>query len=141
MREIQAKYLKPVLFNGKTKVLVMDNRNRYPKAHKLELYSPKDSLRYLVTLDNIRVGYFDFAKGDTLFAYGRGDHSMIQLLIDGARYDNPDPNIKVYHTGSCCYCHRELTDPVSVEIGIGPKCRSKLTATVPILKSFKWDVN
>ena len=28
-------------------------------------------------------------------------------------------------TGRCDYCHRDLTDPESVERGIGPKCEKK----------------
>lgn len=30
----------------------------------------------------------------------------------------------IRHEGKCCRCGRTLTDPVSIELGIGPTCRS-----------------
>lgn len=33
-------------------------------------------------------------------------------------------NFTIYHSGTCCKCGRELTDPESIKLGIGPKCRS-----------------
>lgn len=41
--------------------------------------------------------------------------------------DNPEAAIKVQglRTGQCCCCGRELTDPVSIERGIGPICADK----------------
>lgn len=133
-------YLFAVLFSGRARLLLVDKRDLTPMRHKLYIQGYKSGLQYHISLDNTRVGYFDFAKGDTLFAYTREDHSLIQSLVDGARYGSPDPNIEVYHTGNCSYCGRELTDPVSVHIGIGPICRSKLAVTMPMLKGFKWEL-
>jgi len=31
----------------------------------------------------------------------------------------------IQHEGRCCRCGRTLTDPTSIELGIGPECRSK----------------
>jgi hypothetical protein len=31
----------------------------------------------------------------------------------------------IKHEGRCCRCGRTLTDPTSIELGIGPECRSK----------------
>jgi hypothetical protein len=31
----------------------------------------------------------------------------------------------IQHEGKCCRCGRRLTDPVSIEMGIGPKCRGE----------------
>jgi hypothetical protein len=31
----------------------------------------------------------------------------------------------VKHEGKCCCCGRALTDPLSIELGIGPICREK----------------
>lgn len=30
--------------------------------------------------------------------------------------------MEVMHTGRCCACGRELTDPESIRLGIGPQC-------------------
>lgn len=32
----------------------------------------------------------------------------------------------IKHEGRCCRCGRTLTDPTSIELGIGPECRSKV---------------
>jgi hypothetical protein len=31
--------------------------------------------------------------------------------------------IKIYHSGNCGKCGRTLTDPISIETGLGPHCR------------------
>jgi hypothetical protein len=31
----------------------------------------------------------------------------------------------IKHEGKCCRCGRTLTDPTSIELGIGPECREK----------------
>lgn len=32
----------------------------------------------------------------------------------------------IKHEGRCCRCGRTLTDPTSIELGIGPECREKV---------------
>lgn len=34
-------------------------------------------------------------------------------------------NIEIFHDGRCGKCGRQLTDPISVETGLGPYCRKK----------------
>lgn len=36
-----------------------------------------------------------------------------------------NPSIEIFHDGKCGKCGRQLTDPVSVETGLGPYCRKK----------------
>lgn len=33
--------------------------------------------------------------------------------------------IEIFHDGKCGKCGRQLTDPISVETGLGPHCRKK----------------
>jgi hypothetical protein len=33
--------------------------------------------------------------------------------------------IRFQHVGRCCVCGRELTNPVSIDMGIGPECAGK----------------
>lgn len=40
--------------------------------------------------------------------------------------DELPAGIEVYHTGYCCKCGRELTDPESVQKGFGPTCYKSL---------------
>lgn len=53
-------------------------------------------------------------------------------IVKGARYimkmstfDMETP-MKLYHEGICARCGRPLTNPDSIEIGIGPKCRGMI---------------
>jgi len=36
--------------------------------------------------------------------------------------DSLPSNMQVFHYGTCCRCGRTLTDPKSIELGIGPEC-------------------
>lgn len=38
---------------------------------------------------------------------------------------NIPPTLAVYHEGRCGRCARPLTDPVSIESGLGPECRKR----------------
>lgn len=135
MHQVDPLYLKAVLFSGRCLVIVKDILSG--KALTVRLHSPRNSLTYTVTIDGTRIGYYDFAKSDTLFAYHRGDYSIIQRLVDSALYGSMDPDLRVYHTGSCSYCGRELTDELSIQRGIGPICMGRLAGTIPVLKDWK----
>lgn len=37
-------------------------------------------------------------------------------------------NLEVWHEGRCCRCARLLTDPESIEDGVGPECRKRMAA-------------
>ena len=50
------------------------------------------------------------------------------IFIMLQRKELPD-FIKLYHLGKCSYCSRTLTDPRSIELGIGPECRKRLAIT------------
>ena len=38
--------------------------------------------------------------------------------------ENLNKNVKFYHTGNCVKCGKKLTDAISIEIGLGPYCRT-----------------
>jgi len=40
------------------------------------------------------------------------------------KYQEYAPYLTIYHANKCCCCGRELTEPESVELGIGPICRT-----------------
>jgi hypothetical protein len=39
--------------------------------------------------------------------------------------DGEAPGVEIWHEGRCGRCNRKLTVPESVDIGLGPHCRSK----------------
>lgn len=42
-----------------------------------------------------------------------------------ARAEKDDERILVYHDGICSKCGRQLTDEVSINLGLGPVCRGE----------------
>jgi hypothetical protein len=54
---------------------------------------------------------------ERVIEFGGGDH--LTQMVAGARV-----------TGHCCICGKELTDPISIERGIGPDCYSKHSVAI-----------
>lgn len=50
---------------------------------------------------------------------------ILSIVVN--KYTHPD--LAIMHTGICSVCSRKLTDPESIEWGIGPECRKKLFLT------------
>lgn len=44
---------------------------------------------------------------------------VIRHLVSGTL----NKTIEIFHVGKCGRCGRQLTDPISIEIGLGPYCR------------------
>lgn len=47
------------------------------------------------------------------------------LSLAATEADRMHPGIEVWHEGTCGRCGRRLTDPMSIETGLGPICREK----------------
>lgn len=47
---------------------------------------------------------------------------ILERCLDGRSTDG----LEVYHLGTCGKCGRPLTDPVSIETGLGPKCGGRI---------------
>jgi hypothetical protein len=47
------------------------------------------------------------------------------MQIINGKTDLPE-GYKMQHAGRCCRCAKTLTDPDSIELGIGPECRKKM---------------
>ena len=83
-------------------------------------------------------------------------YKLLGMVVDGKPTDHPDASdgervdharkaftwflrnmdalpasCQVWHEGRCAHCSRRLTDPVSIEHGIGPICRGKYETDVP----------
>jgi hypothetical protein len=66
-----------------------------------------------------RTRLLELARARVIEFGGGGDAPMMEQMTAGARV-----------TVSCCICGAQLTDPVSVEYGIGPICRSKRAVAI-----------
>lgn len=45
-------------------------------------------------------------------------------LFKLAQKHSSHKDLKFFHLGKCARCGKPLTDPLSIELGIGPKCRA-----------------
>lgn len=52
-------------------------------------------------------------------------HQVIRYILDCLRANKLHPKLDFFHEGKCGRCGRPLTDPISIERGLGPTCASK----------------
>jgi hypothetical protein len=50
--------------------------------------------------------------------------SWLLMNTQKGRFSLIEKNVTLYHFGQCTRCARTLTDATSIELGMGPKCRS-----------------
>lgn len=68
--------------------------------------------------------YFGKLTGGKFFATREAPETIIEQLRELAKDPLAVGVAYGKQTGKCCICARELTDPASVEAGIGPICAS-----------------
>ena len=54
--------------------------------------------------------------------------SAFDYIIRNLSADKTINQLEIWHEGKCCRCGRKLTDPTSIETGIGPECASRKAA-------------
>lgn len=86
---------------------------------KVYIFSHEKAINQWGTLSNIYLGWI--TATDT----NLGEVALIQKVQSVA--EDPYAAAKLYgqQTGSCSCCGRELTNSLSIELGIGPICREK----------------
>lgn len=88
-------------------------------AGRVYIFSHEKELNQWGSLSNKYLGWIEESKTNL------GEVSLIQAVEDAAA--DPYKAAKVYGmaTGTCSCCGRELTNKLSIELGIGPICREK----------------
>lgn len=68
-------------------------------------------------------GTYRYFKGQN-GKYDISDKRIIALMwfINHMNDEDIDTKVTFQHIGKCCKCGRKLTDPKSIELGIGPEC-------------------
>ena len=68
-------------------------------------------------------GTYQYYKGNS-GTYDMDDNRILSLMwfIRHINDTDIDNKIVLQHVGKCCKCGRKLTDPKSIELGIGPEC-------------------
>jgi hypothetical protein len=75
------------------------------------------------------------SKDDTLLAYA--GRAALGFAYTGETPTAPNGTVEIHEESVCGCCGRELTDPVSIERGIGPDCYGKQTGTTTITAKAK----
>lgn len=84
---------------------------------------------YFITTNNNYLGYLKdnevrlTAKSN--FDATSPEVVAIRFLLSNLAAGHINKNLAFYHEGRCCVCGRPLTDPASIERGIGPTCMAK----------------
>lgn len=128
-------HLKKFLLGGKAEI-VLENQvtlNHYTFFIKIkyQVKQPRTNT-YYVYCNNVYVGAlvdYDY-DGKTAIGFNPkwGDEdcnlkgNIFYKFIGFLRNDKLPKGAKVYHTGRCSMCNRKLTDPESIERGIGKYC-------------------
>ena len=50
----------------------------------------------------------------------------LQFTLNCLRAEQIPNMLEIWHEGQCGMCRKPLTDPTSIELGLGPVCRAKL---------------
>jgi hypothetical protein len=84
--------------------------------------------------DFIFIGVIRDNSKDRIFAGKKGNANapsfkaldwVLQRLQSGMKADPLPKGLRIQHEGRCSMCNKKLTDPTSVERGIGPDCFSR----------------
>lgn len=86
---------------------------------KVYIFAHEKEVNQWGTMSNIYLGWITSNETNL------GEVAIIQAVQFAAA--DPYAAAKLYgqNTGSCSCCGRELTNPISIELGIGPICREK----------------
>lgn len=68
-------------------------------------------------------GMYRYFKGNS-GVYDMNDNRILSLMwfIRHMKDSDIDTKIVLQHVGKCCKCGRTLSDPKSIELGVGPEC-------------------
>lgn len=77
--------------------------------------------KYIGVIDSTGRGFYPGKKS----TIGANAPSVVAFAWFWQRIERLPPALKVWHSGTCSRCGRELTTPESVETGIGPVCAGR----------------
>jgi hypothetical protein len=126
-------FRKPYMLAGKSVITVVSNKTGTRFTYRIvkkDTPKDKDTVHFVKVLngpENTR----DYQFLGTIFAeerYRHGKKSPISPEAPSARafqwlwWNLGSDLVEVWHAGRCGRCGRLLTDPESIERGLGPKC-------------------
>lgn len=135
MKELNLKLIPKLLTAGRAKITVQWIK---PELHKVFLikYDPESEDHHFTIVHFTTVKIVGHIRNLTLFPEDRSALSTSDIdaqklfMFLWKNIIHPEylkQYLKVYHMGTCLKCGRELSDPESIEIGLGPICKELLT--------------
>ena len=129
------------IFGGKARFTLVSKKTG--KRYTYKVAKAKDSAtRFFVSqligqsneTDYAYIGFVDTAGTVSRMLAGkqgdaeRGAFKGLRWLLDKIENSNPlamPEDVEFWHEGRCARCARVLTDPASIERGLGPECATK----------------
>lgn len=129
---IQNQYLEKYIFAGNAYFTLTSKKTNCHYTYNI--YRKKNSPLWFVKIhdghSHVYSGYIKKING--VYRYYKGaagtytmnDNRILSLMWFIRHINDADIDTKVtlQHTGKCCKCGRKLTDPKSIELGVGPEC-------------------
>ena len=120
-----------LMWAGKAKLIFGKEGKRKQYIFKRHKDEKKDNLFYVY--DKGYVGHIEKRGGHALLVLESPKHSgelqgikVLEKVLECVSKKKELPRgWEVNHAGKCVVCARELTDPVSRDLGIGPVCRGR----------------
>lgn len=133
--KIMDNLIKPFILGGNALFTIKSNVTGMHYTYRVRRSTKKPNI-YIIYLQNqqsIYCGYFSiynksisYYKTKEKSTFDQYSKQIIALLWVVKNSTQLSGKVEVFHEGRCACCGRTLTDPVSIERGVGPDCYRKL---------------
>lgn len=133
--KIMDNLIKPFILGGNALFTIKSNVTGMHYTYRVRRSTKKPNI-YIIYLQNqqsIYCGYFSiynksisYYKTKEKSTFDQYSKQIIALLWVVKNSTQISGKVEVFHEGRCACCGRTLTDPVSIERGVGPDCYRKL---------------
>lgn len=131
---IENQYIRAFLLGGNCECIIenVESGNRY--LYKIQVAKDNPNMFFIKSLTgmgDIYAGFLTVKDGEYIYAQGKKgqitdeDKRIKALLYVLSHAETLRPTILVQHVGRCSKCNRKLTNPESMNRGMGPECFSK----------------
>lgn len=129
--------IKNYIFGGHGVVTLLSDKTGVHHTYSFyapEIRKPGDDIMFINTLiDGSEWNYVGMYRNGKFKLTAKSKYKIDSAIVKGVAYifkmmlaDYRDESMHLLHEGICCRCGRPLTNPNSIEIGIGPTCLTKI---------------
>ncbi len=96
-------------------------KHKVDDIYFVHVLTAPDTYMFLGTIRNF---VFRFSQKSKISRDAKS-HIVFDYVFHHLGMGTLNSSIEIFHDGRCGKCGRQLTDPISVETGLGPYCRKK----------------